>query len=82
MISFFQPYPFGSEAKVNSESFNWSNKFKLGPFIPGITILISEFKSKGKSFGESPKPIISIFWTFEYSLRAFIALPLFDFVDN
>jgi len=26
-----------------------------------VTIFISEFKSRGKSFGESPKPIISIF---------------------
>ena len=42
-------------------SFNCSISFKLGPSIPGITILISEFKSKGKSFGESPKPIILIF---------------------
>ena len=33
-------------------------------------------------YGESPKPIISILLTFEYSLRAFIAFPLFDFVDN
>ena len=36
MISFFQPYPFGSEAKTNFISFNWSIKTKFGPSIPGI----------------------------------------------
>ena len=57
-------YPFKyvvAEAKINFKPFSFSSNFKLGPSIPGITILISEFKSKGKSFGESPKPIICIF---------------------